>query len=186
MTIDRAAVESGLDRLGRFDGDVAALVDDLTGPGPVVCLTGGVSGSGKTALARVLEEAGFVRLSIDQVRWEAGGPDADWDDDYDAAAERSLEERLGELVAAGRDVVVDVAACSRDARDRHRGIVAGAGGRLVLVHLEADPTTLRRRLAGRAWAHADDVPVPDDVLDRYLAGFAPPSEDERPHRFRTG
>lgn len=185
MNVDPAAIRRGLAELGSFEGDVDALVADLGAGGPVACVTAGVSGSGKTALARVLEGGGFVRLSIDHIRWEAGGPAADWDDDYEAAAERTLEQRLGELVATGQDVVVDVAGCSIGARDRYRAIVAAAGGRLVLVHLDADPATLRRRLAERTWAHADDVPVPADVLDRYLAGFTPPSDDERPHRLRT-
>lgn len=165
-------------------GDVEAFLADLTAPGPVACLTAGVSGSGKSLLSRALARAGFTRVSIDGVRWEAGGPAAPWDDAYDHAAEREVERRTATLLAAGTPVVVDVAACSRSARDRYRTLVHQAGGRLVLVHLEAAPAVLAERVRGRTYRHADDVPVPSDVLARYLRGFEPPV-DEGAHRLRT-
>lgn len=42
----------------------------------------------------------------------------------------------------------------------------------------ADVDEIRRRLSLRRGAHADDVVVPPELLDRYVAGFEAPGLDE--------
>lgn len=119
---------------------------------PVVVLMCGVAGSGKTTCARQLESAGYARLSIDEEVWARFGR---YGIDYDPASyaehsvtvEDTLRRRLVELIAEGRDVVVDFSFWERSTRDRYKQLVEQAGGRWRLVHLRVAPEVLRRRLA---------------------------------------
>ena len=127
-----------------------------TGAGaPLVVLLCGVAGSGKTTHAQRLESQGSVRLSIDEEVWRRfGRHGTDYDESEYAAlsrvAEEALQVRLLDLVAEGRDVVVDLSLWQRSSREHWKRLVESAGGRWRLVHLEAEPEELRRRLAERA------------------------------------
>ena len=67
----------------------------------------GPAGSGKSTYARGLEQQGMALLSLDVLRWQretsSAGRRSDGGD-----VEEELRSALLELVAAGRDVVLDL------------------------------------------------------------------------------
>ncbi|MFJ2734710.1 MULTISPECIES: AAA family ATPase [unclassified Streptomyces] len=86
--------------------------------GPTVYLLVGLTGSGKTTYARRrLESAGAVRLSVDErVHARHGRYGVDYPErDYfslEAVVVAEVREELVDLVAAGRDAVLDHGLCS--------------------------------------------------------------------------
>jgi len=149
--------------------------------GPVIVLMCGAAGSGKTTYAQGLESAGYVRLSIDEEIWARFGRyGIDYHLDAYAAhsvtAEDELRRRLIELVAEGRDVVVDFSFWQRSSRDRYKQLIEQAGGRWRLVHLRATPDVLRRRLAERSRRFDANAAflIDEATLTRYLNSFETP------------
>jgi len=151
-----------------------------------VVLMCGIAGAGKTTHAKELEAQGFVRLSIDEEVWERFGRygidfDPSMYEQHSAEAEAVLQERLVELIGAGRDVVVDYSFWERSARDRYKRLVVASGGRWELVYLKVSPGRLRERLAARAERFDANaaIPITDALFERFVAGFqAPDGEGE--------
>jgi hypothetical protein len=108
------------------------------GPARVVRMCG-IAGAGKTTYAKELEAQGYVRLSIDEEVWERFGRyGVDYDppmyEKHSAEAEAALQQRLIDLIRAGRDVVVDYSFWERSTRDRYKRLVVAAGGRWDIVY----------------------------------------------------
>lgn len=149
---------------------------------PSLVVTAGLPGTGKSRLARGLEErAGFTRIASDAVRKELAGLDPD--EPAPAEVDRGIYtpewtertyavclERAGEHLFQGRRVVVD--AGYRE-EDRRREILQAARAwgveGLVLV-CEAPPEEVRRRLGERAAAPGADPSDADWDVYRALAG----------------
>lgn len=149
-----------------------------------VVLLCGLTCSGKSTYAQSLAEQGFAWLSVDQDAFDAGHTEQP----LPAALQREIKirhkRRLRELIAEGRDVVVDYALPSRSRRDEYRAIAESAGATVELHFLDVPPDELHRRLearnAGPRGPHA--VEVTHAQLDRWIRSFEPPSDDERPVR----
>jgi predicted kinase len=154
---------------------------------PLVTLLCGPAGAGKTTHASRLERGGAVRLSMDRAQWEDG-----WRGEQAPAARLAelhagLQVRLQEVVAAGRDVVVDLSLATRAIRDEWRSLARAAGARTELVVMTAPfPVLLERVRARSGRDHADAVVVPDSQLRRYVEGFEWPTPDESPRVIVTG
>jgi len=141
----------------------------------------GVAGAGKTTYAQGLEAAGFTRLSVDKEIWHRFGrfgvdyPPERYEE-HSAVAREAVRRRLLECIAEGRDVVVDSSFWQRSRRDEYKRLIEAAGGRWRLIHLDAAPEVLRRRLAARAERFDADAAfeITGELLDRYLASFEPP------------
>jgi predicted kinase len=149
---------------------------------PEVVLMCGLAGSGKTTYAKGLEANGYVRLSVDEEIWRRFGRyGVDYaPDQYEAhtdVARRALREQLLSLIAQRRNVVIDSSFWQRSRRRAYQELIEQAGGRWRLVYLKADPAVLRRRLRTRAERFDANAafPVTDELLDRYLQSFEPPS-----------
>lgn len=153
---------------------------------PVVVLTCGIAGSGKTTYAQHLQKQGYVRLSIDEEIWQRFGRYAvDYPPDsypvLQEHAEKALRQSLARLIGEGRNVVVDLSMWSRSQRDEYKAIIEAAGGRWRLVYLRATPVLLRQRLATRATRRDADAafPITEEILREYLRNFEEPhGEDE--------
>jgi aminoglycoside phosphotransferase family enzyme/predicted kinase len=128
---------------------------ELEEPGrrPALVLVGGLPGTGKSTLARGLAEAGgFELIRSDVVRKELAARRGERDLYSPEWTTRTYAACLGRAVKAvfqGRRVIVD--ATFRDDWLRERFLVAAArlGVPGVLLVCEADPDTVRQRLAAR-------------------------------------
>ncbi|WP_220488414.1 ATP-binding protein [Tessaracoccus sp. MC1756] len=144
----------------------------------------GPAGSGKSTVARELEADGMTRLSFDQEAWVRGlrSMPLPADDHADIAAH--LRRRLLELVAQGRDVVLDFSFWSRDMRDDWRRLLAPHGVVPDVVYLATDRQTCLDRIRARALSHGDDFALAPEVAARYFDHFQPPTADEGPLTIR--
>ena len=98
---------------------------------PKLYMICGISGSGKTFYAKKLERQGVVRLSIDEELW----PDffildpllcAEHKAMLKEQAEARIKSRAANLIAAGRDVSIDMPFCKRAQRDEFRAFAREA------------------------------------------------------------
>lgn len=135
----------------------------------------GVSGVGKTTVARALaERLGGVFVEADDLHSDdaratmaAGIPLTDADR---LPWLRRVGRRIAEVRAAGD---LPVVACSA-LRRRYREALAAQGGDIAFVHLSADPELLGERLATRT-GHF----MPASLLGTQLATLEPLGADER-------
>ncbi|MFG2972403.1 ATP-binding protein [Streptomyces sp. NPDC048331] len=153
---------------------------------PVVYLLVGLTGSGKTTYSRrVLEPAGAVRLSVDEVVHDRHGRyGVDYPENTYFAKEgpvvTELQGRLKRLVAEGRDVVWDHGLWPHKHRDEMKQLVQEAGGRWRLLYFPVERAELLRRLEERNRREdANSLFVSAEALDDFFARFeAPQGEGE--------
>jgi predicted kinase len=139
----------------------------------------GTSFSGKSTVARVLAERLPARVvSLDEINerrglWGGDGiPVEEWGRTHSAA-----QAEVRELLSSGTAVVVDDTSSLRFLRDGWRALAVDAGVEFRLVYVEVDHATVRaRRDRNRVDPRRRDVA--DDILDRHLAEFEPPGDDE--------
>lgn len=148
--------------------------------GSRVVLMCGPSGSGKTTYAEGLERTGMVRLSFDAVMWERGIEEVPLLPELRAEIEADLRVRLLDLVAQGRDVVLDFSFWSRQMRDDYRRLLAPTGVVPETVYLAVDRDTVLERVSARRGDHADDFVLTEELAAHYYDHFEPPSENEGP------
>ncbi|KAI8954675.1 ATP/GTP-binding protein [Xylaria longipes] len=160
-------------------------------PRPVVLMTCGIAGAGKSTLSKALVSAhpNFDRLSLDGILAEQHGifgvdyPPENYSTYLDEAA-RECKERLTRLLTDGsRDVVFDRAFWNKKDRDEAKKQITTLGARWVLVYLQApDKPTLWKRICQRreVQLNADSAYlITQEILDMYWNGFeAPVSEGE--------
>lgn len=155
-----------------------------------VLITRGLSGSGKSYLARALAErlpAVHVRSDVERKRLYGLDPLARSGSGLDAgiyspAASRRTYARLRDIaravVRAGLVAVVDAAFLDPAQRTAMRRLAKERDVPLVILECRARPEVLRRRVGERAAARADASEADSRVLDRQLACYAPLSAGE--------
>lgn len=137
--------------------------------GPVHLVVMGVSGSGKTTVARVLvERLGWPLGEADDfhppanvAKMAAGVPLTD-EDRWPWL--RAIRDWMTDHAQAGRSTVVTCSALRRVYRD----VLREASGRVVFAHLAADESVLRERLTHRS-GHF----MPASLLPSQLATLEP-------------
>lgn len=159
---------------------------------PFLLITHGVSGSGKSYLTAQLAEApGAVRIRSDVERKRLFGLEALANSHsglgqglYTADASRRTYERLytlaEQILAAGYPVLVDATFLEPEQRQTFRALAAARGVPFVLLACEADPDTLRARVAQRRTRGDDAAEADMAVLERQLRYYQPPDPEERP------
>jgi hypothetical protein len=189
--------QPGLDAAARAHGeqdyqDYVRLAERYTRPTPVALLiTHGVSGCGKTTLARqVLELVGAIRLRSDIERKRllglaplartGGGIDQG---PYSAAMSARTYARLAELAQQllqnGFPVIVDATFLKRAQRDAFRQPAAALTVPFRILDLHASHAVLIDRLAARARHIRDASEADRSVLTHQLATREPLGEEER-------
>ncbi|HZJ53526.1 MAG TPA: ATP-binding protein [Myxococcaceae bacterium] len=151
-------------------------------PPPLVLLCGPAFSGKSTLAAHLSRRWGFRVVSLDEInarRGLHGGqgiPDAEWGRTVGVARDevRTL------LSVPGARVVVDDTLCFRFLRADFARVAAAAGRDSVLLVLGASLEEIRRRIAENA-RHPVRGSVAPHVLERHLAAFEWPGEDE-PHR----
>lgn len=164
---------------------------------PLLVLTSGLSGSGKSTVAlALLQPLGAVRLRSDVERKRLAGvaatarPTAEQARRlYSLAMNTRTYARLQtlarELLRAGLHVVVDAAALRRHEREGLRALARAEGARFALVECDAPQAVLRERIARRLAANHDASDATLDVLDFQLSVREPVGADEAAQRLST-
>jgi predicted kinase len=172
-------------------------------PGTLVLLCG-LSGSGKSVLARELvPRLGALRLRTDVARrgpelatdragGDGNGPGSGASVDegrYAPAARAAVYDRLArlarDLLAAGETVLIDGTFLTR-AQRRTFLVAAGAGaGRRVVLHCTAAPRVLRERVRRRSEAGGDASEADEAVLRKQFGTLEAPRTGEGPAAARA-
>jgi predicted kinase len=140
----------------------------------------GPAGSGKSTVARQLEQQGMTRLSFDQEARSRGITTMPLPQDVHRDIEHQLRARLANLVRAGSDVVLDFSSWSRRMRDEYRRFLRPSGVVPETVYLATDRATVLRRIAARAAGDGDDFTVSTELAAFYFDHFEVPSAAEGP------
>ncbi|MFC5847990.1 gluconokinase [Deinococcus petrolearius] len=143
-------------------------------PSPMHLVVMGVSGSGKTTVARALAaELGLTFAEADDfhppaniARMTAGIPLTD-EDRWPWL--RALRGWMADRDARGESTVVTCSALKREYRD----LLREAGGRVQFIDLAGSRDLLAARMTGRS-GHF----MPESLLDSQLATLEPPTPDE--------
>jgi len=140
----------------------------------------GPAGSGKSTVARQLEQQGMTRLSFDQEAWSRGITTMPLPAAVHRDIEHVLRARLADLVRAGSDVVLDLSFWSRHMRDEYRELLRPFGVVPETVYLATDRATVLRRIAARATGDGDDFKISTELAAFYFDHFEVPSAAEGP------
>ena len=146
---------------------------------PTLHLTCGLPVSGKTTLARRLAvERDAFRFTKDELVLALGGDL--YDDELRDLVEAKLIELAFELLAAGRNCILDFGLWSREERDALRLRARAMGVRAELHVLVVEPDELLRRI-DRRYAHEPHTTaeISAEQLADWVSSFEAPGEEER-------
>ena len=157
---------------------------------PLLVVMYGLSGSGKTWLARRLAErllAVHVRSDVERKRRAGLGALARtgsgigsglYAGDITAAVYEDLERAAHDILAGGYPAIIDAAFLRREQRQRFAELGARLGVPTRLVCCDSPVGTLRARIAARARGGGDASEADAAVLDWQLAHREPVGADE--------
>jgi uncharacterized protein len=191
---------SDLETLREEHGKLVALASrKLARHAPVLLLMCGLSGSGKTWMARQLAErllAVHVRSDVERKR--GAGLDALVRSRSDVAAGLyssgtsaqvydDLARAAEDILQGGLTAVIDATFLRREQRTRFAQLGARMGVLVRLIHCEAPVHILRARIAARTVSGNDPSEADESVLDWQLSRFELPKADEAvaPIRIQT-
>jgi len=173
---------SGQAELGRRY--LAAAQAHLAPLRPVLAAVGGLSGSGKSSLAREIAPQlgaapGAVILRSDEIRKRQAGlaptepaPKTAYSAAADAAVFETLFQVAEVLLQAGRTVVLDATFMRPELRARAEAVAAAAGAPFYGLWLDAPAAVLEARVAARSGDASDaDVAVLHSQLKRDLGAI---------------
>jgi aminoglycoside phosphotransferase family enzyme/predicted kinase len=134
---------------------------------PLLVLTGGLTGTGKSTLARALAPAlGATIVSADETRKRlaglgpfthaSAGPDTGiYAPEMNARVYAALAEAAREALARGRSIVLDATFRRAGDREAMRTVAAAAGAQFLAVGCTAPDEVVRARLEARAAGRGD-------------------------------
>jgi len=145
-----------------------------SGTGPRLIIVCGLPGSGKTALARVLEsKLRAIRFSPDE--WMEALSLNLYDEEKRGKIE-ALQWKFGrELLALGLTVIIEWGTWGRSERDTLRLGARALGAAVELHYLCAPVDVLFERLQRRAM---ENPPIERDALSRWFEMFEAPAPEE--------
>jgi predicted kinase len=138
----------------------------------------GLPGSGKTTMARLLEQkTGAVRLNVDE--WVAALGVDFFDDEFRHKLHGRLYEHGLTLLKLGQSIIIEDGLWTREERDRLREIAHKLGATIGIHYFNIPFDELWQRLEGRnaIGAHGT-VPISKELLKECWQKFQPPDEAE--------
>ncbi|OAQ96444.1 hypothetical protein LLEC1_00977 [Akanthomyces lecanii] len=190
--VDENQIRPRLDRTSDDPRPVVLMTCAIADPLPADIFS--LTGAGKSTLAKtvIAKRPNFVRFSADAFVHDTYGLyGIDFARDRHAGhmeeAQAHIKTALAALIREGaRDAVLDLSFYSKEYRDEYKAIVEDAGGRWVLVFLDAERGLLWRRIQARRAAR-DRIPVESgardgdsaydiepETFEMYCSGFEPP------------
>lgn len=166
-----------------YDARLAHAARSLAAGTPVLLLMCGLSGSGKTWLARQLAErllAVHVRSDVERkrragldalARTQSGIAQGLYSSRTSAAVYDDLARAAEDIVAGGCSAIIDAAFLRREQRTRLAELGARVGVPTRLVYCDAPIETLRARVAARVRGGGDASDADAAVLDWQLSHF---------------
>jgi aminoglycoside phosphotransferase family enzyme/predicted kinase len=160
---------------------------------PMLLVTCGLSGSGKTRLARRLAaHLGALHLRSDVERKRLAGlaahedsrspPDAGiYTLEFNDRTYGRLRDCAAAALAAGEPVIVDAAFLRSHERRSFLALARGRNAAFAIVHCHAPDAVLRDRVSARAVARNDASEAGLDVLARQPSYWEAFGDDEQPH-----
>lgn len=138
----------------------------------------GLPGSGKTTLAKQLEqERSALRLTPDE--WMARIVGDGYDEAKRAAVEAVQWDIAARVLKLGVDVVLDWGFWSQAERDDFRKRAQVLGTKVQVKFLDVSLDVLRQHLADRVSNPSPDMfPVDEAQLDLWSSWFEPPTPEE--------
>ncbi|HEY5674149.1 MAG TPA: AAA family ATPase [Malonomonas sp.] len=177
--------------LARYHGYLQLAESYTTLPARALIITQGLSGSGKSSVARLLaEELGAIHLQSDRERKRLYGLAANADSSstvaggiYSASAHEATYAQLQKLaetvLAAGYPVIVDATFLLQAQRDCFRLLSERLQVPLIILAFSVPEAELRRRIQQRSAAGTDVSEANLQVLDLQLASQQPLNQVER-------
>jgi len=174
----------------KLDHYLSLAVRLQTPPGPVLIITHGLSGSGKTyAAQRVSDVTGCIHLRSDLERKRLFGLVALQSSHSDVgngiytakAGEQTygaLFELARQVIGGGRAVLIDAAFLSRSQRDAARNLALALNCPFQILDLSAPEAVLVKRVTARSAAGTDASEADLAVLTRQLENYQPLADDE--------
>ena len=162
-------------------------------PRPRLVVMVGLSGSGKTWLARRIAERGaalIVRSDVERKRLaglqpldtSASAPDAGiYSREFNTRTYERLRDCAGDCLRGHESVIVDAANLRRVERELFLAAGREHAADVVIVHCTAPLDVLKQRVAERAAAGADASEATVSLLDRQPSYWEPFSPDELRH-----
>ena len=146
-------------------------------------LTCGVSGSGKTFIAKLLESKGYTLISSDEIIWSKYGekflhlPEEKKREIFSKNFDEIIS-RLESLLNQNKRIIVDSTMCKRFKRDKVREIASKHGIDPLFLFLNPPFSTLKKRLAYREGITSNDQIVTEEELKAFYINFEAPGSDE--------
>ena len=158
---------------------------------PVLIITHGLSGSGKTTVTQdLLEQLGAVRLRSDIERKRLPGTvsavtgktvpgQGIYDESHTVQTYQYLAGTAKEVLEAGYPVIVDATFLRSRQREMFRSIAAAGGYRFSILDFHATEDQLRDRIMERLISNKDASEADLEVLDYQLSFHEPLSKAEQ-------
>ncbi len=162
---------------------------------PVLMITHGCSGSGKTALTQsLLERCGAIRIRADVQRKRMFGLPAlahsepaqmerIYSSEATAATHAQMRESAALALGSGYSVILDATFLADEPRQRARLLAKAFDVGFVIIDFQASPVTLRARVAQRRERDDDASEADLAVLEEQLASAQPLRAAERDEVF---
>ena len=141
----------------------------------------GLSFSGKTTLAKgIARFLGAEYVGLDDINEERGlrGGDGIPNEEWERTSTIAIE-RIGILLNAGRDVILDDTLCFRWLRERYSAVAARHTAQFVLVYVSVPFSEIDRAIRHNETT-AQRYPILPDVFEKHAHSFEHPTDDEQP------
>jgi hypothetical protein len=149
---------------------------------PALIVMHGLSGSGKSSIARQVAEllpALQLRSDVERKRMQAIAPHAMYDQASTEAVYARLRALAEIIVKSGHGVIVDACNLKRGERDAFLALGEALGVPVPIIDVRASDAVLRQRIRARQAQGGDPSDADEAVLDLQRRGSEPLTDAER-------
>lgn len=143
---------------------------------PTLILLLGIQGSGKSTWAKQYcqENPDILYLSSDKLRAEIGK--GEFDQTINSRIFALMRTKTENALKNGQSVLIDATHIKKKWREDSIELGRRLGAKIVAHVFKVDRETAIKRIANRAAKGGLNIPI--DVIDKYIAQFEPPDNNE--------